>query len=113
MQGYEALSGAPLTDDQPSRPDPPDRILRWRGLTVGAELFEVPRFYGLRALQDDLTNRIYAEFELRRIGNRYLGMTISVLDGRYRTEKQIKEAWATGGVRSPLNRAASDWSIWS
>ena len=106
LQQYEALSGVLLTGNRPSPTDPPDWLFEWRGISVGAEMFEVPRFYGLRALQDDLTNRIYAKFELRGVGDRYLGMTISILDGRYRTDDQIKAAWAAAGVKSPLDQTA-------
>jgi hypothetical protein len=93
LDQYEALSGAPLTGNTAPPQDPPDRLFQWSDLVVGVEMFEVPRFYEDRAFHDGkggVVDHIYAEFERRDVGDRYVGMSVRIMDGRYRRAEQIK-----------------------
>ena len=64
----------------------------------------VPRFYEDRAFHDGFVDQVYAEFEALQVADRYAGMSIRVMDGRYRRADEIKRDLPRGR----LPRAAKE-----
>ncbi len=98
---YEELTGSPLTGNLECSQQPPDRLFQWRGLSVGAELFELEAFYPGRAFLNDITDRIYDEFQRLESTDRYAGMMVSVVMKPIQLETvgEIKAEWAKRGIR--------------
>jgi hypothetical protein len=75
---YERVSGALLEGNTESPSDPPDRVFTWRGLLVGAEMFELEQFHGATALFDTLAGEAYDAFRARATDNRLVGLVVQV-----------------------------------
>jgi len=100
-QAYQQETGIILEGNDPVRSDPPDRLFSWQGLVIGAELFEVEQLYASRALVELLTNEIYAEFERRGLGNRYLGVSAQLASKPnlgISTAEDVQHKWQQAGI---------------
>jgi len=75
---YEKVSGAPLEGNTESPNDPPDRLFTWRGVSVGAEMFELEQFYKSRAFFDTLAGQAYDAFRARVTDDRLMGIVVTV-----------------------------------
>jgi len=75
---YEKISGAALLGNDKSPRDPPDRIFTWRGVKVGAEMFELEQFHESTAFFDALAGEAYDAFRAKVADKRLVGLVVQV-----------------------------------
>ena len=77
---YGRLTGDPLEGNEyvPRESQPPDRLFRWRGVVVGAEVFELEQFHEATAFFDAVAGEAYDAFRARVTDNRLVGLVVQV-----------------------------------
>lgn len=89
---YETITGERLGESRRPKSDPPDRLFTWRGLEVGAEMFELEQFYGARAYLYNLVEEAYRQFDAIVADKRFAGVSARLpLQIGAETEALLKE----------------------
>jgi len=98
---YEKASGAPLEGNTEYSHDPPDRLFTWRGVSVGAEMFELEQFHESTAFFDAVAGEVYDAFRERVTDNRLVGLVVQVdlREGLAPSEKMTIVPRAKKGLR--------------
>jgi len=107
---YQRRHGVILGSGLPVEHEPPDWLFSGRGLALGCEMFEIEQLYASRAFISGLTDAIYAEFERRKVSERYSATVISagwLLD--VDTRERIERDWKSKGLRRPARQAAREF----
>jgi len=99
ISAYEKSAGIVL-EPLGSATEPPDRLYRFKEISMGVELFELHQMYDTRAFTERLTNAVYAEFERLYPKDRYLGVSATLTSGRPSmwAERDTIEQWRLRGV---------------
>ena len=109
-EGYRREKSIALGKGRRVKRDPPDWVFSGSALTVGVEMFELFQFYPSRALMEELTNAIYAQFEKRGLSRLYLGSVVTAgLLLRYDTSDRLRGEWLARGVRKPVRQTAREF----
>lgn len=109
MEAYPRLTGFPLVGNTEGQ-EPPDRLFESNGLSVGVEMFQLEALYPGRSLLDRVTNYAYEAFERAHVGDRYLGIAVS-LGGEpidTSTLDKVAATWTQRGVKRGRLQAGTE-----
>lgn len=108
-EGYELVTGLKLGAGIKG-PDPPDWLFSCLGINMGVEMFEVEQFYDARAFFDDITNKVYDEFDLCPTSTCYEGLVINLgILADTDIKNKVKTRWREKGIiRNPKHLLAKE-----